>query len=613
MNALGNNNHLAIMDELMLDTNATLNLTETGQTWWSLVASSSGTCAHLELTCDPSQPEKGFGVVAHKRPFKKASLVFSNYAVAAVLTNWKDSEICMHCFQLINKSAKCSTACRHLRFCSNDCLRANDAYILRCGKAVNQLVKKNSSFPIESQVLALNLLHRLTVASDADEVQQLLYIFQLHCRFPQNKGNEEIFAAADAFHGILTNSAPQLLAEVQWFLKFDPDKARQLFQLIRLNAQPMFIYGSKRHSILCLLPTIARINHSCRPNCELVLQIEEEGSRVRSDCGRSTTTSSSSSCVQHFARQLSHSRREVCRPRRLLRVSVLATADIAQGAELRISYLTNLYESSPGRQHFLQEGFFFQCRCARCLSELSLDHCPAPAPGSASNLMDRIVARQRRLESVLAATMQLQHACLELRECEEIVSTCEGLMADISCAQREDGLAWSPTSVYHACLLVIDDYQGRFRRLQAQAQWREYVAFGLLFYRAGKLMCDCWAQVQCPSRPARLDLMTKVSLHSALTAKPFLEHRADPAIAAKSPAEKVAAMVKGALAMSVETVVIIDTVYLNNEAYRERESEVGTDDSLTLGDTWHYMRLLRDKAIRVRSYLRTALDRLNEG
>lgn len=581
------------------DAAISLNLSEEGQAWWSLLDTPDHTTSRLRLTSS----EKGLGVIASSS-IAKSSLVFSNFAVSSVLMHWNESEICMHCWKLINKSAKFHSRCRHLRYCSQECLQANDHYIAQCGKAVNAIVKKGDVTPLETQLLALNLLYNLTICSENEELQQLLYIFKLHNHV--SKGGDEVVEAADIFYSVLSTEAPSLLREVRWFMPFDRQTAHRLFQIIRLNCQPMHIYGVKRYTVLCLLPTIARLNHSCQPNCELVLQIEEEGAEMFCDNHDGLEHNN----ARLFAQQINSRQRELYRPRRLLRVSVLAVTDITVDSELTISYLSNLYESASDRQHFLDEGFYFKCKCSRCVSELSGDdHDDGEISlREQSKPVDRLLNQQLHLETLLNASVQTFSTSLDVAKCEEIVQLCESLIQEVGRMGRDEGVAWSVASIYHACLLVIDDYQGRFRRLQGQ--WQDYITFGMIFFRAGKLMCDCWAQFHCPTRPARLDLMTKVCLYSALTAKPYLEHCTE--ISFSFPAEKMIAMVRGALAMSVEVAVIIDTVYLNNDVLRERESEVGTDDNSTLGDSWHYMRLLRDKAVRVRSYLRTATERIQE-
>lgn len=577
----------------------TLNLTDEGQCWWAMVSSpdreQQRDSAKLRLA---SIENKGLGVVASSS-LAKGSVAFSNNAVASVLMHWQESELCMHCWQLISKSAKCLPACRHLRYCSATCLQANEHYIAVCGAAVNAIVSAASATPLETQLLALNLLYRLSTTSSADEVAQILSLFALHSALPEDV--EDVLVGADIFHRILTTEGVQLLGEVSWFLDFDRCRARTLFRVMRLNAQPMHIYGAKRYSVLLLLSGVARVNHNCVPNCELLLQIGEEAEADGSGGGSE----------HYFARAMQARTKpsSAAAHRRQLRVCVVAVTDIPRNGELTVSYLSNLYEGREGRQHFLSEGFYFRCACARCTAEEAQQTQLTEGGGAGQRLEDML--------TLLTGTNGSSSSVLDMPRAEELLLLCEGIMTSIKGSNgsnangsNANANASSTASVYHACLLVIDDYQSRFRRLQAESAWADYITFGLLFFRAGKLMCDVWAAVQCAWRPARLDLMTKVCLHAALTAKPFLEHRAALGLGP----DKVSAMVRGALAMSVEAAVLIDTVYLTNEQHRERESEVGTDDGAgaTLGDSWHYLRLLRDKAVRVRSYLRTAAERINE-
>eukprot|EP00913_Durusdinium_trenchii_P020744 g19484.t1 len=103
------------------------------------------------------------------------------------------------------------------------------------------------------------------------------------------------------------------------------------------------IWSMMRTSQL-LYPTLARVNHSCRPNAVLGdPKPAEQDAKLHSGL----------------------------EPVDLLKKALIAIEEIPEGEEITVSYLSeeDLLEPRPQRRQRLMDGFGFECFCSRCLDE----------------------------------------------------------------------------------------------------------------------------------------------------------------------------------------------------------------------------------------------------
>ncbi len=662
----------------------------------------------LQLTRFMNQPEKGIGMIT-KEKITKSTICITNTSVATVVVGSKKMEVCHNCYQRIKKSAKYHAVYRYLPFCSYECLQCQEPFLDTCGPAILQIIsdssriiaKSNTSTSstvpysasttggeeiggmfgsmnannstmkqeaaIETQLLALTLLYNLSISTDIVEINNILSIFQLYDNLPPNKDDTKLLASTFYHNVILT--LPEFIQKVSfYFTNFALPVIEKLFRIIRCNSQPMTCYGFKASVILlCLLPTIARINHSCIPNCTLVLELEEiprtshpvihnVQSFVAHSEGVGGTPSSPAPgpalSSGPYPRSHLHTPTkpgQLSTNKRKVKISVLAMNDMIENEELSFSYLSNLCIPCTERRNLLSQGFHFHCVCEKCELE-SLSGNERWKHPSSQQLLTKMNTLQERLDNVFRdelsqASLPASNASLSsyimhaltsnnesiwevydrmLRVAEDLIAVMKKLQSyessyetsssPLSTITLQGGghippktlaFAWSPSAAYDIALITIEDYQTKFRQLEGH--WKDYITYGMIFIRAGMIIRDCWALAGSTTQIMRLDFMVSTCIHCTLMAKTYLDHERH-----SFPIEHLIFYVKQCLSFTVEANVIIDSVYLTNTVNREHESEVALEDLSAACDTWHYTRIIRDKAVRVRSYLKIMLDRLQQ-
>ncbi|CAK9045615.1 unnamed protein product [Durusdinium trenchii] len=103
-------------------------------------------------------------------------------------------------------------------------------------------------------------------------------------------------------------------------------------------------FSHSRSKSQLLYPTLARVNHSCRPNAVLGdPKPAEQDAKLHSGL----------------------------EPVDLLKKALIAIEEIPEGEEITVSYLSeeDLLEPRPQRRQRLMDGFGFECFCSRCLDE----------------------------------------------------------------------------------------------------------------------------------------------------------------------------------------------------------------------------------------------------
>jgi hypothetical protein len=108
-----------------------------------------------------------------------------------------------------------------------------------------------------------------------------------------------------------------------------PEIIDRFYRAVKFNAQSLPVPNVPATSILCLFDCVSKLNHSCRPNAQILYN--NAGGVVRAH--------------------------------------VVATTDIARGAEICISYLSALGLPVDSRRQLLQQAFHFRCECCRCINE----------------------------------------------------------------------------------------------------------------------------------------------------------------------------------------------------------------------------------------------------
>jgi hypothetical protein len=173
-----------------------------------------------------------------------------------------------------------------------------------------------------------------------------------------------------------------------WMFKF--------LRIIKYNAQPLPIYGIQHAQLLTLLPTVARINHSCIPNSVLVYNTvrlppnhetsSTSGVATSPVASNSNSNMGSSTTSQEDNLQRERDQGSVYR----VQVSVVALRVLQPGEEATVTYLQPLCSQRTMRRELLQQGFSFLCRCVRCCCPSDCEAAPGAggAGGTAGSASD---------------------------------------------------------------------------------------------------------------------------------------------------------------------------------------------------------------------------------
>jgi len=176
--------------------------------------------------------------------------------------------------------------------------------------------------------------------------------------------------------------------QLQQSERFYLDIIIKLFYIIKYNTQKLSLYETKDTNILCLLPNISRINHSCQPNCMLTYySIEHTICSLKSsliveggsDDVNNNTNSNKNPIIDDSTIIIDYivngdgdgdDNGDDCDINKVssyqIMVSVVALRPIAAHEEITMSYIEPLCLSYDTRQELLWNGFQFNCKCSRC-------------------------------------------------------------------------------------------------------------------------------------------------------------------------------------------------------------------------------------------------------
>lgn len=319
-------------------------------------AASRASESSVTLTTFPHHVEKGLGVVTHNE-VPLSTIVTRNRALGCTLTGSRRHEICHNCYCHVRTGRTLTPpASKLLYYCSQECMKEAKEYIRAVAPSINAITadKNIAETHKESQLLALQVLHHIATEHTADALSLLLESFHLHhdLGMEPDSVSEEVATPAKAFHSLFLQHFPaSLLSYLKTLLPQIDTVAFHctLFRIIRLNAQTVFYHTVNNVFLLMLLPTLARINHSCVPNCSLLLEFLPS----------EPTNATEASLVVPAVR------------RRDVQMSLIAISNVPAQTELTVSYLQDACHACDLRRDFLRMAFGFNCRCEKCLIELA--------------------------------------------------------------------------------------------------------------------------------------------------------------------------------------------------------------------------------------------------
>ena len=450
-----------------------LNISRSGQPVYCFVSSQGklNGSARLERLADG----KGFGTVANT-VIPQSAAVYSEQSAAICIVGDNDLHICKHCYVKIAQKAKARDDYPRITFCSNDCLQQAEPYLDFCAPFLHEIQTTESLKDVSHILkLAVQYVFSVSVAGSANALAHLLQILDLEShpesaaeRYVLNTSSKWLYSR---FAARLTEPTLQALTSRGIPLKDKILGGQVLYKLCRIikfNAQSVPVHGVPKAQLMCLVYSVARINHSCAPNCALVYDVYNTTTTTDADTVDKTSTYS-------------------------VKVSVLALRDIPPNEELTMSYMQPLCSSADLRQTLLQQGFLFNCRCARCVAP------PLPA---------ELTAQCTHLETQLNSAAQSGKATSYV-VLSELVSAAELVLQQFGAVDVSIRPALPVCAVHDAASFVLQHCTQALKSSTtstgAAMDASQQGNVVQLIVRANLTLCRCWSLAGCAQLLQRVE------------------------------------------------------------------------------------------------------------
>jgi len=306
--------------------------------------------ARLEQLADG----KGVGTLANSI-ISQSAAVYSEQSASICVVGDNELHICKHCYVKITQKAKARDDHPRVTFCSTTCLQDAEPYLDFCAPLLHEM--QNQSLKDVSNILklAVHFVFSVSVASTASALSHLLQILDLESHPESATENDALSTSSKWLYSrLVAHLSEQTLGALGSRGLPLNDKTlgetalHKLLRTIKFNAQSVPVHGVPKAQLMCLVYSVARINHSCAPNCALVYDVYNTTSPSTTD---TTDTKDATTTSTHS-----------------IKISVLALREIQPNEELTMSYIQPLCSGTDLRQTLLQQGFLFNCRCVRCVA-----------------------------------------------------------------------------------------------------------------------------------------------------------------------------------------------------------------------------------------------------
>jgi hypothetical protein len=501
--------------------------------------------------------EKGVCTVALSESATTQPLYYEE-PVALSVTGANQVRVCKQCLRKISAKAKARNDCPRLTYCSEECLASATDYLDYCGpflSEIHQLQSPEWAGILHMLLLAISYVHAVQMASTAAMLTKALSI--LHLESHTDTSCTELLEPALWLSRLMCSKLPaaQLDSLARRGIDLRPSVSSganpqahnimyKVLRIIKYNAQPLTVYGVPKVQLLALLPSVARINHSCRPNCTLLYDVAV------------TMPATADEAVECTAR-----------------VSVLPLRLIAAGEELTVSYLQVLCAPGLMRRSLLQQGFAFTCRCERCEAaegtQLARNTAGTPLERELQRATQAVSRGQLLLPEEVRSLMQYAEQALRGSSTEDIIVS----------------------AAHDAASLVLEQAKNRIKQSQSQGSSgndNKY-ALQILMVRAQLALALCWRAAGCGNCMQRIEF--------AVTAAQMLIEAQQRMSAGPAVDEQLAVRVRQELQAVVE---VMRTVYATSYC-----GEQGNTPSHTGAlSSAQYVRRLYDTALRCMDALR---------
>jgi hypothetical protein len=265
---------------------------------------------------------KGLGLIVSKKSYDNNNNdnIFSNTALAVQPIGKYSNRICHQCYNVIKKKAIVDNNYNAINYCSHKCLEESHHYLESIGSIIMKLLNDTSVYK-DSKILIVKLLYQSNIVI-------IEHIMRLTIN--SNDINSIINEANKLMDIIIQDGSKEFINQIT---KNDDivNIIAKLMLIIQYNAQALPVISLPMTSLLTLLPTFCRLNHSCSPNSSLYYELKDNKVMVY--------------------------------------LNPLYTIDIDE--EITISYLANPMMSLNDRNDYLKKSFNFHCQCHRCTEEVS--------------------------------------------------------------------------------------------------------------------------------------------------------------------------------------------------------------------------------------------------
>eukprot|EP01041_Mallomonas_annulata_P006260 gene6260-12674_t len=418
-----------------------------GKTEWKFNSIHQSTKSECEYPCEIKyQVRKGISLVSTCH-HNKGSAILKEDSFLCIPVGLHRKRICQWCKTGPHKSVKIRSDCKTLFFCSNTCLTSASTFIDICGEIFDKLSDLSSDdIDDESQKDILYLTVYILYARLIYGMSYIQYILQLELHRKHQSPTNDIFKYAKILQSIVsgtilsptdnssnntnnnnnkktnngdnTTTSNNINSNVNNLTLLE-----NLLLSIRYNAQRISIPGVPSTSLLCISPTLSRLNHSCSPNTQIlyvtlpiplplvVPALESESESLKSHSSISaqksehnkistsnsnnndnisttinkttietatTTTTVPSTLTSHStlpspipiksSSSTHHRHRHFHLLPPSIRMVLIANRPVYSHEELCISYMSDPIgsDSASSRRNILHSSFHFQCDCQRC-------------------------------------------------------------------------------------------------------------------------------------------------------------------------------------------------------------------------------------------------------
>jgi len=439
---------------------------------------------------------KGIGTITNV-PLSQSTSVYKEPSIAICVIGENSMHVCKYCYAKIALKAKARNDFPTLTFCSDDCLRQAGLYLDFCGFAGAEVNVKQWGDSSALVQLAIHFFYAISIANTADTLARALQILDLESHTESASATDALHAAAQwlytHFHTHLPSSTLTALSTRGFDLLEKATGTALLYNLlciIKYNAQTVPVHGVPKAQLLCLVPSVARLNHSCAPKCTLLYDVYRH--TVPNPDTESAADSEAGSAYN-------------------LRITVLPLRDIVPGEELTMSYIQPLCGSTDFRRTLLQQGFLFECQCERCralsLTPVLHEQCIA-LDKKLQATMQGAQSSQRGVSYVaLAELLGSAETLFQLLVTHVTISGDQSYNLQISVSEVHDAASY----VLQQSLLTLKIAStGAGVAMDASQEGKVLE----LIVRASVTLSQCWAQAGCAHLLQRIEIAVSGSTYA---------------------------------------------------------------------------------------------------